>query len=1072
MAEKLKEKVDVTAAPTVRFAALYRQLNDRQRTAVDAIDGPVMVLAGPGTGKTQVLAMRAANILRQTQMDPWNILCLTFTESAAAAMRRRLLGIVGETAYQVRLSTFHSFCNDIIQEHPDRFAQSTQWQVLSDLERVTLIRELLDTLPAASPLKPFGHPYVYLSDIVQNIRWLKKEGVTEERFKELLDKSQRFTVAADGALADFFALSHTERTDADCDTVQEALAEIAREAETTDTVWPELTAIFDRWRKVVAKAGKREAGRGRTRLKNELKQLHERWRRQLPRQGELLTVYRRYQKKLSELGRYDYEDMIMQVLERLRTDDELLASYQEQYQYILVDEYQDTNGAQNEVVKLLGSFYPNPNIFVVGDDKQSIFRFQGASLENLVSFYRQYERDVTLVSLTDNYRSQQTVLDAAGAVIAHNTATVANVLPGVQSSLAATAGKPEHLESRAFDSEDEEDYFVATKIQQLISAGVEPSEIAVLYRFNRDALGLLDVLLRLGVPVQVSAGENVLRDKRVRQLLSMLHYVADEQREEVLAEIVQYDCFGLDPLATLKAIRFAGRGRLSLLTVLSDSDRLAEAGVAEAAPLADVARRLAAWRRAAANDTLPGLFDTVLQESGLLREILADQEQLSALHHVTTVFNELRRLSQAEPQLSIRDFIDRLRLLEEHGLSLTAESWQTKSSAVQLMTAHRAKGLEFAHVFLTRLVDRHWGNLRARGRLVLPPGVVRYDPVAGQENNEDERRLFYVALTRAKQRVHLSYAERNSEGRPQVPSLFRREIPAQYVRQIETRETEDEALERLSVLRLSPPQTTVQNDVREWLAEQLQAYVMSVTHLNNYLACPRLFYHRNLLRVPERKNKHMALGTAVHNALRDVFVRRREDTNAGAGFLGQRFRYYLGREDLTPAERADSLALGETSLSAYWEHWRGSFVAAVLAEYSFSSHGVHLDDLRLTGKLDKIEVINEKKKEVNVVDYKTGNPDNARGRLKEGGDYRRQLVFYQLLCDLSPRFPYTMVSGELDFIQPSTRTGKFVKKSFTISAGEIEELTATIRRVWREIKALKFLEPDAACGECKYCRMI
>lgn len=1071
MAEKVGVRESIKT--NERFDELYQQLNSEQRSAVDAIEGPVMVLAGPGTGKTQVLAMRIANILRITQMDPWNILCLTFTESAAAAMRQRLIEIIGETAYYVRISTFHSFCNDIIQEYPEKFVLASSMQVLSEVERVEILRELIDALPGSSPLKPFGHTYLYVSDIVQAIGWLKKEGVTEQELRDLITANQDWLTATDDTLSDFFDLSASGRTDADCERILEAVRQTTDELKLSDTLWPYFGAMFVRYAEGAASAeGKREQGKARTKLKNDLRKVVDGMRRQLPRQRELLKVYRGYQRKLQALGRYDFDDMIMQVLEQLKKDDDLLASVQEMWQYILVDEYQDTNGAQNEVVRLLGSYYPNPNVFVVGDDKQSIFRFQGASLENLLSFFEDYIKHVQVFSLKDNYRSGQTVLDAAMAVINHNTATVTKAIPGLSAELTAVTTKYSSVARYEFDSVDEENYFVAKKIKNLLSDGVNPQQIAVLYRFNRDAASLLDIMLRMELPVHAAVGENVLDDRRVRQLLRLMQYVADEKRDDTLAEIVQYDFWGLEPLATLKVIHFAGHRRLPLLSVLTSADSLSEAGVTNAKPFVALVERLSQWRVVAANDTLQQLFDEVLQGSGLLQRILDDPRQLLILHHITAVFSELRRLNSVDSHLTVGEFIRRMHLLEEHGLSLVAEPWQTKAEAVQLMSAHRAKGLEFDHVFLIRLVDKHWGNIRERSRLKLPLGIVHHDPIMGQTNNEDERRLFFVALTRAKQQLYLSHAKlEGNSNREQVSSLFVREIPKELLNDNNTIETEDEALKRLTKVRLSTPQTPSAPDVREWLEERLKTYAMSVTHLNNYLDCPRLFYYRNLLRVPAAKSKHMALGTAVHNALRDVFVGINEKKlTPPVEYLVDQFQFYLDRETLSDNDRKGSLELGKEALRQYYKHYAESFASSSLLEYDFRPQGVHLGDLLIVGKLDKIEILNADKKLVNVVDYKTGNPDNAGKHMREGGKYRRQLVFYKLLCDSAPRFDFKMVSAELDFIQPSARTGKFVKKKFKITSTEVEDLQKTIRRVWKEIQALKFLEEDAACGECEYCQ--
>ncbi len=1073
----VKERTAVKTG--ARFGELYQQLNDEQRQAVDKIEGVVMVLAGPGTGKTQVLAMRVANILRQTQMDPGNILCLTFTESAAVAMRQRLIDIIGEAAYYVRISTFHAFCNDVIREWPEKFAPGGgKGQALSDMERVELFRSLLDRLPGTSQLKPFGNTYLYLRDVIENVKRLKQEGLSSDEFRAVLEKTEKFMSGGEEILGSFFTTKTSERTDEACGKMYRWLEDTARKLK-AEALWLPMKKKYEKYLGLRGAAEtKRDEGKLRTVLKNDWRRIFNGMKNQLPKQKDLWKIYEDYQWELAERGRYDYEDMVMMVMDKFEDDEDLLAHYQERWQYILVDEYQDTNGAQNEVVRLLGSFYPNPNVFVVGDDKQSIFRFQGASMENLLSMYEQYRGYVKVITLKDNYRSQQTVLGAAASVIANNTGLLTEYIPEATIELEGKSGrKSALLERLEFDTEEDELYGVARKIKRLIEAGARPDEIAVLYRFNKDGEDLLELMLRMEIPVRLEVGEDVLQDVKIRQLLDLLGYLADEQKEERLASILQYDFLGLAALDVLKALYFAGGSSLAkalpgkqrggLLTVISREGLLREAGVEDTKPFLELVKKLAQWRAGEKNFTLQYFFGVVLNESGFLDYVLKDSNRLPLLNKVSTIFNEIKRMSRNGESLGVKDFVARVGLLRDNGVALTAEPWQSKREAVRLMTVHKAKGLEFEQVFLIKLTDHHWGNIRNRNRVPLPAGMVKFDPIQEQENNGDERRLFYVALTRAKQQVYLSSARYGSRGQELVPAVFVREIGRQHMKEVDTAEREEEAVERLKTA-LAPVRLSADGDIRDWLHEKLEGYVMSVTHLNNYLECPRLFYYRNLLRVPAAKTKHMAFGTAVHGALRDLFVRFNEKGRwPSEKYLIDRFGYYLSGEDLTDREREDSAQFGKKILGDYYRFYKGSFKPAVLVEYDFRSHHVRLGNLTITGKLDKVELLGGKR--VNVVDYKTGNPDNAARHLRDEGGYRRQLVFYKLLGDLSPRFAYEVVSGEIDFVQPSKRTGRLVRKKFAIGDEEVEKLKEAVEQVEREIRELKFLD-SGGCGKCEYCK--
>ncbi|MEK7513136.1 MAG: UvrD-helicase domain-containing protein, partial [Patescibacteria group bacterium] len=284
------------------FESLYARLNHAQKEAVDAIEGPVMVVAGPGTGKTQVLTLRIANILRLTDVEPKNILALTFTESAAISMRRRLAEIVGSPAYSVVISTFHGFCNDIIKNYPEEFPRIVGSEHITEVDQIAVVEDILRGA-ALVELKPFGDPFYYLRSIAARINTLKREGVDAGRFQEIVKEERKA-----------------------------------------------FDALPEKLHGNGAHAGN---------MKGEFRRLL----RKIEKNRELALVYAEYERRLAESRRYDYNDMIMEVLRALERNENLLLAFQEQHQYLLVDEHQDTNNAQNRIMELLASFHENPNLF-------------------------------------------------------------------------------------------------------------------------------------------------------------------------------------------------------------------------------------------------------------------------------------------------------------------------------------------------------------------------------------------------------------------------------------------------------------------------------------------------------------------------------------------------------------------------------------------------------------------------------------------------------------------------------------------------------------------------------------
>lgn len=1028
------------------FEEAYFSLNPEQKAAVDSIEGPMMVLAGPGTGKTQILSLRIAKILKDTQMSPQNILCLTFTESGVAAMRKRLFEFIGTPAYYVRIHTFHSFCNEVIKSNPEKFLFARELEALSDVEAVQIFEAILDEAVIGGPLKPFSDPYFFQRDISQLIKSFKREDLSPQQISEVLDETEACLKRFGEELETFIATRVTNFTEADFLNLQLKLKETF------------LAGVFNRF-DLAEKTQRTEA-------KKELKSEYEDAQKNLPKQRALVELYSAYQNELKKRGRYDYEDMILMVVRKIKEDAELLANLQEQFQYILVDEYQDTNGAQNEVVDLLASFYEVPNVFVVGDDKQSIYRFQGASLENMLAFYQRYKQHIELIPLQSNYRSQQNVLDAASRLIHHNEQGLETLIPELEQSLKSEAPHPVvPLARQELASPAEERSFILEKIQALIQAGTEPREIAVLYRNNSDVQELEELFLRAKVPFHLYSGKDILKDKTLQSLLRLFAWLADTTQDQELFLLLNADFLNLPALELIKLTRKASEQRQKLWDAL------------ESAPEAfqKIRSNLAEWQKVATNKTLTEFFELVINESGYLHFIMQKENRIEHLNRLNTFFDQIKAWNRANPKLNLTGLIELLSLHQKNRIAILEAELSTQKNAVALMTAHRSKGLEFEHVFLMNCVDKHWGNNQDRSKIKAPSGLLKSLELLPKEKNEEERRLFYVAMTRAKKTLTFTLATNNENGKAQTPSLFLEELGTEGILRHESFEetpNEEDLTQRL-LLNFQPIVREVSTEEKEFVRGLLQNYTLSVTHLSNYLRCPRLFYYNSILRAPRAKNKDAAFGTAVHEALKDMLVSFKRSNQTSKQELLDRFETHLKREILKEKDFENARTFGLQTLSEYYDHYEGRFPKNTLLEYDFSPHHVHVEGVPITGKLDKIEVLNEADKTVHVVDYKTGNPDGKSTELRSGGDYHRQIVFYQLLCDHSKDFNYTMKSGEIDFIQKSRKDNEFVRALIEVSDEDKAALLATIKDTYEDIMNLKFLEPDEfqLCGECEYCQL-
>ncbi|MES2953653.1 MAG: ATP-dependent DNA helicase [Patescibacteria group bacterium] len=974
------------ALTTEAFEKAYQKLNPKQREAVDAIEGPVMVVAGPGTGKTQILTLRIANILKETDASPDSILALTFTEAGVAAMRKRLLEIVGSDAYRVPIFTFHGFCNTVISRFPEEFPRIVGAQSVSTVDRIVLMQELLPAVPL-SRLRPYGDPLFYTQSALSAISDLKRENISPDRF-DLLNKE------AEDAFASRDDLYHIK-------------------------------------------------GAHKGKMKGEHQDTHKR----IEKNKELALLYRAYEEALRERRLYDYEDMILEVVRALEASDDFRLEIQEEYQYILADEHQDANDSQNRLLELLASFHENPNIFIVGDEKQAIYRFQGASLANFLSFQKHYP-EAKLISLIDNYRSSQTILDSAHSVIGK-----AKEGGELRTRLEAKAPHEDvSVSIVSCETGEAEALVLARAIEKALEEGTPSEEVAVLYRNNRDASLYSRLLAKLGIPYVVESDQNLLEDIDIRRLTLLLAAVEGYGDPVVLLPALSLDYLGFSPLAVYTLFSEVHKDKKNLYEEMQAVPEFTE-----------FAAKLKRWRVRSKNANLLEVVEEIMTESGYLASILAAPDSREKLEKVRTFFAEMQALVESKREADLGALMRHLLVLREHGLTL-AKKPAGRAGVVRLMTAHRAKGLEFLCVFIVGAYDGHWGNKRTREQFHLP--------LAGsdEDGNEDERRLFYVALTRAKKRITISYARQGADGRPQLPSQFIGEIEERY----RTEVVPDVSETSVSPEILYGPSQDLPPSLyeKQYLNELFLMQGISATALNAYLACPWRYFYENLIRVPKAQSKAMLYGIAVHASLRIFFDKYREGEDMGKVALVTLFEKYLASQPLREADYQESLLRGREALGGYYDQYKGSWLSNSKNELFISD--VILDgEIRLLGAIDKIEFLDSGNK-VNIVDYKTGKPKSRNeiaGATKSAtGDYLRQLRFYKLLLDRHNDGELEMVSGDIDFIEPDEK-GRYHREHFDISSDDVKTLEDLIRSVAEQIKSLAFWDKRCETPECQYCAL-
>ncbi len=962
------------------FQNLYKKLNKAQKEAVDTVEGPVMVVAGPGTGKTQILSLRIANILLKTDAAPGSILAIAFTESAVKAMRKRLISIIGTRAYQIPIYTFHAFANDRIQEFPDSFPRIIGGESASDMDRISLIEEILVAGEWAK-LRPSGDPLYYVKPVLSAIQSIKREGYTPETFLSYVQDQQK-----------------------------------------------KYDAIQDKVHIKGAYKGK---------IKAEYIALQEKIEKNL----ELQKVFDLYEQKLREKKIYDFEDMIIEVAKAMQSDEQFLRLLQERYQYILVDEYQDTNGGQNKLVDLLASFHPNPNIFVVGDDKQAVYRFQGASLENFLSFKKRYP-DTKVVVLKENYRSSQPILDSSHELIIKNPIVDSDLIAPLRSQLEAI-DKITILEA---PDQDEEYRYITTDIKKRLEAGIKPEEIALIYRDNSDADRIVRFLETADITYSVASDNNIFDDRDISRLIDLLNCLAHFNEEEYVAKILLFDFIDIPLEKAMSMIVEARTSRTSIQKVIEKE-------------MPELHAKLIHFARRAHNESLCDVIESIMHDFGFMKHILFHSKNHDKADKVRVVLHECERFVLRNKHATIADFTAHIDRIRSHKVPIRSQA--TAKVGVQLMTAHRSKGLEFDVVYIINATDGHWSNKRLP-KLFHLPGI--NTDTNKDTSLEDDRRLFFVAMTRARHALIIGYERHALDGKELFPVPFIEEIGETHFSKVSLEERKlPEASQKKD-----EDQTERMEKYRHYIESLFHDQGLSVTALNNYLTCPWEYFFKNLLCIPAMKSKPELYGTAIHEALRYAAKDFLQDGNVEEKKVIGYFERGLERLPLTERDFNELKKRGSDALGIYLKH--ANWQKDMKVEFKITTE---IDGIELRGNLDRIDLHDNG--ELTVVDYKTGSPktrNHIMGKTKDAsGDYLRQLTFYKILissADLS-KF-YRFKEGVIDFVEPDEK-GNHHREAFVITDEEVEALQAVIKRVASEITSLSFISHVCEDESCEYCQL-
>lgn len=1063
----------------------FSELNPAQKKAVETTEGPVMVIAGPGSGKTQILALRVANILKKNSetVSPGNILCLTYTESGAYNMRKRLIEFIGKDAYKVTINTFHGFGSEIISRYSEYFYDGASFLPADDVTQREVLSGIFNDLDRDNPLaSKHGSEFNHLVPALKIIEQLKKAGLTPEKFKRVLELNKKAMEFADPIIGEVFTgrlsksvfpqvakviselkkyksepLPNNRRSYIEylADSLEDALAHAQAENK---------TAPLSDWKETWLKTGE-----------DEQKHLID-WLN-MPKHEALADIYESYVAKMYEAGYYDFDDMILETISKLESNSDFRLNLQERYQYILVDEFQDTNDAQMRLLNLLTD-HPvhegNPNIMVVGDDDQAIFKFQGAEISNILDFKKLYPKAATIV-LTENYRSTQKILDLSRHIIKKGINRLEKIDEAISKELVAANKKLEagHEHMKEFETPDAERRWVVAEIKKLIKSGAKANEIAIIARRHRDLEAIVPYLNHEQIPAVYERQQNVLKDAHILQLVTMAKYIASLMKdprgnEDLLPEILSYPFWNIP------------RGEVWELAVKAQDNRkipwlghMRNAG-GRFAEIAEFFLKIAGDSQyQTAEEILHELIGGPDMFSPYRSYYFGDEQRTKnwseyyrRLTSLRSFINALRHYHQGR-YVSVPEMLEFVRVREENDMPIyNTSQFANAEHAINLLSAHKAKGLEFEAVFVINCQESIWAKSKSRGTSLIPNNL----PITpDNDGTDDQIRLFFVAITRAKRFLYLTSYQTDENTKPStrlsfithgegVPEAFKPEKVALE----DAPEAVISALEQQLYSIHDKPFTA---DEKAILKPVLERYRLSVTHLQNFLNVekggPVEFFEKNLLRFPTPKIPSGSYGTAVHDTLTQAHAYlKTEGSLAETEKVLEWFEKHLSEKGLNEREFQKYLKSGRKELERFYEARKSDLDPKDLMDLDFGNQGVVVGKAELSGKIDWAKIDGGK---MIVADFKTGDPfdrwDTSESPYKKikAWQYKLQLIFYKILVENSKDYSkFKVEEGRIEFIEPKGK--KIISLPLQITDEDVDRVSRLIKIVHEKIINLDF--PD------------
>lgn len=1065
------------------------ELNEKQKQAIEYLEGPLLVLAGPGTGKTQLLSKKVAYILENTDINPENILCITFTESGAANMRERLASIIGKDASKININTYHAFGKEILaaynnySDHPSRRFNDP----IDDVTKFKIIKNLQNACEASDILRD-DNP----ADIADTINSAKSAGLSSEDLKKIAEKNLEDSEVLSSVISSFLInltprvfrpnienvyqpiyeiLKNHQKNDFILKNVQRNIQDIAKnleialhEATETEKIRP-LSAWKDTYFE--------KDGAGNYRLKDRVAN------KKLLSLSKLMQKYQNY---LKSNGLFDFSDMIEEAIVALRNDTGFRLTLSERYQFILLDEFQDTNPQEFEIIKQLTN-YENPIIMAVGDDDQAIFEFQGASASSLSNFKNHFNAKV--INLTENYRSTQEILDFSRKIIDEVDDSFVKTQPelNLNKSLISHFKKPADAKicRHEFISSDAEYFWIANEIKNLIKNGVQQKEIAIIAPKHKYITPILPYLKKYSeINISYEKRENLFENQYIHEILTISRFLYNTTNRKtttnLLLEILGFDFWEVSPYEAIKITENARNSHKSGLDYLveSDNEKLKNIGLF----LSNLALK-------SLNLPLEHILDCIigtakLENTEFRSNFLNFYTKTNSEGTIFELYESLHVLKEKlKSHLKVESpkLVDLIEFVDDYELAHTpltnTSPYEDAEDAIQILSAHKAKGLEFSHVFLIAADNTAWGKSKGNNNMLSLPKNLTFIRHTGATDSE-RIRLLFVAATRAKTNLTITNSIKDFAGK----SPKRLEYLSEFI---------NEKNQLISPYLPFDSQIVIrhENDIKQdqkctdlqanWLAKYLHLTPnllpilenriknlrLSATHLSSFVdivyAGPLSFYQTYLLKAPgEPTNYSLEYGNLIHQIFERITKESIDNEQALEFFKNEATKAPLPPEDIELL-----LENGQHALKIALKNF-GNIARAGKAEVDFYPEHLSFNGVPITGKIDHIN-IDKTTKTVEVYDFKTGNYHQTKNWWSNASllRYMLQLNFYKILLNVSPTYQnYKVTRGHILFVNPD-KDDLVYDKIYEYNDKDSAIFQNLLTSVYEHIKILDFLEPNS-----------